>query len=151
MPEFKRRGRRSNEEERLIARSGQRCKEKKRLGTTGKDPQRKRTSSNEKEGEAIRRKDLKIQYTSTLTEKPPGHWIYPGGGSDATLDLQRHGRNSWRSRWKDRALLRVYFAPVSKKIKKSGVAVALLCGGISLESHRIGIWKSCEEFVLPSG
>ena len=33
-------------------------KKSKRLGTTGKDPQRKRTSSNEKEGEAIERKDL---------------------------------------------------------------------------------------------
>ena len=43
-------------------------------------------------------KYIYIQYTSTLSEKPPGHWIYPGGGGDATLDLQRHGRNSWRSR-----------------------------------------------------
>ena len=82
----------------LLKEADNAARKKKRLGTTGKDPQRKRTSSNEKEGEAIRRKDLKIQYTSTLTEKPPGHWIYPGGGSDATLDLQRHGRNSWRSR-----------------------------------------------------
>ena len=42
---------------------------KKRLGTTGKDPQRKRTSSNEKEGEAIKRKDLLKEEDNAATEK----------------------------------------------------------------------------------
>ena len=42
---------------------------KKRLGTTGKDPQRKRTSSNEKEGEAIKRKDLLKEEDTAATKK----------------------------------------------------------------------------------
>ena len=50
-------------------RGGQRRNEKKRLGTTGKDPQRKRTSSNEKEGEAIKRKDLLKEEDNAATKK----------------------------------------------------------------------------------
>ena len=42
---------------------------KKRLGTTGKDPQRKRTSLNEKEGEAIKRKDLSKEEDNAATKK----------------------------------------------------------------------------------
>ena len=42
---------------------------KKSLGTTGKDPQRKRTSLNEKEGEAIKRKDLLKEAINAATKK----------------------------------------------------------------------------------
>ena len=41
----------------------------KRIGTTGKDPQRKSTSSNEKEGEAIKRKDLLKEEDNAATKK----------------------------------------------------------------------------------
>ena len=42
---------------------------KKRLGTTGKHPRRKRTSSNKKEGEAIKRKDLLKEEDNIATKK----------------------------------------------------------------------------------
>ena len=45
------------------------ARKKKRLGTTGKDPQRKRTSLNEKEGEAIKRKDLLKEEDNAATKK----------------------------------------------------------------------------------
>jgi len=42
---------------------------KRRLGTTGKDPQRKRTSSKEKEGGAIKRKDFLKEEDNAATKK----------------------------------------------------------------------------------
>ena len=41
----------------------------KRLGTTGKDPQRKRTSSNKTEGVEIKRKDLLKEADNAATKK----------------------------------------------------------------------------------
>ena len=52
-----------------MKRSGQRCDEKTRLGTTGKDPQRKRPSLNVKEWEAIKRKDLLKEEDNAATKK----------------------------------------------------------------------------------
>ena len=45
------------------------ARKKRRLGTTGKDPQRKRPSSNEKEGEAIKRKDFLKEADNAATKK----------------------------------------------------------------------------------
>ena len=43
-------------------------KKNKRLGTTGKDPQRKRTSSNKNEGVEIKRKDLLKEADNAATK-----------------------------------------------------------------------------------
>ena len=59
----------ANKRKDLLKEEDNAATKKQRLGTTGKDPQRKPTSLNEKEGEAIKRKYLLKEEDNAATEK----------------------------------------------------------------------------------
>ena len=72
---------------------GNAATEKKTLGTTGKDPQRKRTSLNEKEREAIKRKDLLKEEGNAATKKKES-WNDRERPTTKTHEFKQKG---WRS------------------------------------------------------
>ena len=74
-------------------RSGQRCNEKKRLRTTGKDPQRKRPSLNEQEGEVILRGRTYWKKRTTLQRKKET-WNDRERPTTKTHEFKRKGRRS---------------------------------------------------------
>ena len=68
-------------------------KKNRRLGTKGKDPQRKSTSFNEEEGKAIKRKDLLKEADNAATKKKET-WNDRERPTTKTHEFKRKGRRS---------------------------------------------------------